>query len=303
MTDPAKQTPPTPPVNENATSQQPSSGLVRRIGPAIFMSVFALSVTFAGGWFFAFAAGLTGVLMILEWQTLTNVSRNSASGLLQSSSIVIAVGLSVLGPISASLVILGLGSLAAGLAAKVQGAKLWQAIFGVLYMGLPMVAIMWLRETPGGEHAFRSVGFYNILWIFAVVWTGDTGAYMFGRLIGGPKLAPNISPNKTWAGAIGGAAASIAAGLAMAFLAMNVLYDSQPSVLMVSLVAFVVAVVAQLGDLAESAFKRSVGVKDSGNLIPGHGGALDRLDGFLPAVLVAVALVTFFGTVGHVWLG
>ncbi len=286
----------TEPVTEPADTEAPKSGLVRRIGPAIALIIFAFAVTYSGGWFFAFAAGLSGVLMIMEWQTMTKVARNSPTGVLQSSAIVVAVGLSVLGPISASLAVLGLGALAAGGTSKIGGTKLSSGIFGVLYIGLPMVGAVWLRDIP-------HVGLYNILWIYAVVWAGDTGAYFMGRLIGGPKLAPAISPNKTWAGAIGGATASIIAGLGTAVWASATLYDAPPTYIIVIAGSLFVGIVAQLGDLGESYFKRRVNIKDSGTLIPGHGGALDRLDGFLTAVLVSVLLVYLFGGDGHVWIG
>ena len=291
-------------MTEQAKTEPPKSGLVRRIGPAILMSIFALAVTISGGWFFAFAAALCGVLMVMEWQTMTGVSRNSATGILQSSSIIVAVGLSVVGPYSASLAVLGLGALAAGAVAKIHGTKLWHGIFGVLYLGVPMLGAMWLRNAPGDmSGGVAHVGLFNILWVFAVVWAGDTGAYAFGRIIGGAKLAPAISPNKTWAGSLGGAFLSILAGLSMAYLAADMTEIQPPVIWLVALVSLGVGVVAQLGDLFESSLKRSLGVKDSGTLIPGHGGALDRLDSFLFAVVLGVALIMIFGGDGHVWIG
>jgi phosphatidate cytidylyltransferase len=146
---------------------------------------------------------------------------------------------------------------------------------GVGYIGTAAIAILFLREQPNG--------FLLALWTLVVVWATDTGAYFAGRAIGGPKLAPVISPNKTWAGLIGGMiAAAIVGGLIAGFgpLPATALWLGAP-----------LAVAAQLGDLLESAMKRHAGVKDSGKLLPGHGGVLDRIDGLLPVAIIVAAFV------------
>jgi phosphatidate cytidylyltransferase len=150
---------------------------------------------------------------------------------------------------------------------------------GVLYCGLPAVALLWLR---GDE----PMGFLAVIFIFLVVWATDTAAFVAGRIIGGPKLAPSISPHKTWAGLAGGVAA---AGLAAAVFALFT--DASPGSLL--LIGLAMGLVAQGGDLAESALKRTFGVKDASNLIPGHGGFLDRLDGIV-TVAVVTALAALF---------
>ena len=157
---------------------------------------------------------------------------------------------------------------------------LWLAA-GLVYIAVPCIAMSWLRATP-------ETGLAIILWLLAVIWATDIGAYFAGRGIGGPKLAPRISPKKTWAGLAGG---MIAAGVVGAVAAAVLdLPDS------LELIAFsmTLAVVAQGGDLAESAVKRHFKVKDSGTIIPGHGGLLDRLDGLLTAApaVAAVALMS-----------
>lgn len=154
--------------------------------------------------------------------------------------------------------------------------------FGPLYVGLPGLALLALRQD---------FGFAVTTWVFVMVWATDIGAYVFGRSIGGPKLAPRISPNKTWAGLFGGMLCSGAIGAAGGFLPVF----ADPGVLAhvgFALFGVVLAVVAQIGDLFESAVKRRVGAKDSSRLIPGHGGVLDRVDGVLTAV--PFALLTFF---------
>jgi phosphatidate cytidylyltransferase len=146
---------------------------------------------------------------------------------------------------------------------------------GVLYVALPLVALMSLRADP-------VYGLIAVAWLFVVVWSADTGAYAAGRGIGGPKLAPSISPNKTWAGLAGAAVGAALAGGLAGWLA------DLPSLAPVVIIAAVIGVVEQLGDLFESLLKRHHGVKDSGAVIPGHGGMLDRVDGLVAASLVAV---------------
>jgi phosphatidate cytidylyltransferase len=143
-------------------------------------------------------------------------------------------------------------------------------------------------------------GMLTIMWLFAVVWAADICAYFAGRLIGGAKLAPRISPKKTWAGLWGAVAGGAAAGLAVGWAA------SPANLVLVAVLGGVLAVVEQLGDLFESALKRHYGVKDSGRLIPGHGGVLDRVDGLVAATLVLAAIVVavrLFGIGNELFVG
>jgi phosphatidate cytidylyltransferase len=148
--------------------------------------------------------------------------------------------------------------------------------FAIAYVLCALIALLWLRHQP-------VLGRETVIWIAACVWATDIGAYFLGKLAGGAKLAPRISPGKTWSGLIGGicwaAVASAAAGLVF----------QQGNTVVLASIGVAIAIVAQAGDLLESAAKRDAGVKDSGHLIPGHGGLLDRVDG-LVAVLVVVAL-------------
>jgi phosphatidate cytidylyltransferase len=146
----------------------------------------------------------------------------------------------------------------------------------VVYSLAALTALLWLHHQP-------SSGRQTVLWILFCVWATDTGAYFLGRLAGGAKLAPRISPSKTWSGLIGGMCLSAVVS-AVCGLAFD-LGDTVP----LALYGAAIAVIAQIGDLVESAGKRAAGVKDSGRLIPGHGGLLDRIDGLI-AVLVAVAV-------------
>ncbi|HYC95585.1 MAG TPA: phosphatidate cytidylyltransferase [Sphingomicrobium sp.] len=154
-------------------------------------------------------------------------------------------------------------------------------VYGFVYCLLPAVALLWIRERA--EYDGIGQGFDLLIWVFLVVWSTDIGAYFAGRTIGGPKLAPSISPNKTIAGLIGGVIS--AATLAGAW----VYYVGLPAPLLWLAVPFAVA--AQLGDLFESGLKRRAGVKDSGTWLPGHGGLLDRLDGLVPVAVLTAALM------------
>ena len=152
----------------------------------------------------------------------------------------------------------------------------WQ-VAGFLYALAPALALLWIRERS-------PVGVELLLWVFITTWSVDIGAYFAGRTIGGPKLAPAISPNKTWAGLIGGMIAAALFGGLWAWLLQL------PAILL--LLASPFAVAAQIGDLFESWLKRRAGVKDSGDWLPGHGGALDRLDGLVVvATLTAAAMM------------
>ena len=159
---------------------------------------------------------------------------------------------------------------------------------GLLYVGLGCAALVLLRDDA-------AVGRGNLLFLVFVVWASDIAAYAAGRLLGGPKLAPRISPGKTWSGSLGGlmGAAAVGAGVAQAFAPGHAARAAA--------VAMLLAVAGQAGDLLESAIKRRFGVKDSGTLIPGHGGLLDRLDGFLIAAPVAALLALWMGRGVELW--
>lgn len=150
------------------------------------------------------------------------------------------------------------------------------AAAGVPYAGFGGVLLIWLRHRP-------EVGFIDASFLILVIWGTDIGAYLAGRLLGGPKLAPRISPGKTWSGALGGLLAGAVIGLSVALVTKGSLFHAFGAGLLVSLCA-------QFGDLMESVIKRKLGVKDSGRTIPGHGGLFDRLDGFLTAVPLAALL-------------
>lgn len=163
---------------------------------------------------------------------------------------------------------------------------------GWLYMLAGAGALLWLRSDAG-------TGLGDVLFLLAIVWASDIGAYLAGRLIGGPKLAPAISPGKTWSGAAGGLASAMVVGVLVArAMAQEGSAVAMPGTL---LVAAMLSVASQLGDLLESALKRYYGVKDSSRLIPGHGGVFDRLDGVLAAAPLAALLSLLAGPGNELW--
>jgi phosphatidate cytidylyltransferase len=168
--------------------------------------------------------------------------------------------------------VLGGGTLLALLLAHER--RLWLAAAGP-YLGLPGIALLWLRDLPDGLNV--------VVWLLLVVWSVDIFAYVAGRSIGGPKLWPAVSPKKTWAGLIGGV---LAAALVGGLLGLA---EEGRDPLRLAILAAILAVVAQGGDLLESAVKRHFGAKDASGIIPGHGGLLDRVDGLLTASLVLAA--------------
>jgi phosphatidate cytidylyltransferase len=192
-------------------------------------------------------------------------------------AVLLAIAFAAAGLPSAGLAV------AAGIMAFALAGRLWrqrsagQALIAYPYLVLPFVALIWLRNDP-------SYGLEAVFWLLVMVWAIDSFAYFAGRTIGGPKLMPSISPKKTWAGLIGGMVGAVAAGVAAALMI------GAGSPILLAVVSAGLAIVEQLGDFFESAMKRRAGLKDSGHLIPGHGGVLDRVDGLM-AVTVAAALL------------
>jgi phosphatidate cytidylyltransferase len=249
---------------------------VRTLSAAVLIPAVLADVWVGGIWFHLFVA-LIGILMALEWVTI--VHRGSpvqfalhAAGAMCGALLPLDVGL--YGGLLAVAVIAVI-SAAVALVEGGQGSK-WRYL-GVVYVSVPPIALVILRDDPAH-------GVAAIIMVMLMVWAADTLAYFAGRIIGGPKLAPAISPKKTWAGLLGAMAGSALAAYAVAkTLGLS-------SALILVLIAAVLAIIEQAGDLFKSAMKRHYGVKDSGHLIPGHGGVIDRVDG-LVAVATAAAII------------
>ncbi|MEE4350815.1 MAG: phosphatidate cytidylyltransferase [Pacificimonas sp.] len=247
----------------------------RDLQPRVIVGLLLIAVALLGGWqgglIFNFLIGVAALLMFREWARMHGLRRSLRLGgfIGLGAAVVLA---------NESLFWLALGAVAATAAVYFRQ---MQVAIGALYCGIPAVALIWLR----GQEA----GYGLLIWTLAIVWATDIGAYFAGRTIGGPKLAPSISPSKTWAGLFGGMAASALIGGAL-----TLVFTLPFSIGVAAALAAGLAVAAQAGDFYESAVKRRAGVKDSGNLLPGHGGVLDRLDGLVPvSILVA----------GAVWVG
>ena len=212
-----------------------------------------------------------------EWAALCGRERMAAAGWVTVAATTLAVSLGALGFFALAPWIALAGALATGVLARRSAAGPWYGL-AILYLSAACLAFIWLRQLP-------DMGRELVLWLVLVIWAADSGAYAAGRLIGGPKLAPRISPGKTWAGLVGGLlAAALVGGL------LGLFQDSGKTVTLL-LVAGALALVSQGGDLLESMLKRRFGAKDSGSLIPGHGGVLDRIDSLLLATLALAALV------------
>jgi phosphatidate cytidylyltransferase len=254
----------------------------RALSAAVLAPLALACLWFGGVWWTVLITAL-GAGLATEWIAICGLRLTSPGGVAVVAAVLAAVAAAVVGHEALALLLLAGGFLAAwGVGRRADLAA------GVPYLGVAAVALIWLR-------ADGDVGRANVLFMLLVVWASDIGAYAAGRLIGGPKLAPRISPGKTWSGAAGGLVAAMAAGAA-AGLALE--GGTVPHILPV---AFGIGIAAQLGDLLESAVKRHYGVKDSGWLIPGHGGLLDRLDGVLAAAPVAAALAIALGRGVELW--
>lgn len=253
--------------------------LRQRILSAIVMIPLALLAIWAGSPAFDVLAALAAGIMTWEWDRICR-GRFSNSGKVAAVTVAIAALLGASYPLAA------LGVVWCGMLAAAAFSRSGWLAMGALYIGVPVVALTWLREV-GGMH--------TLLWLMVIVWATDIGAYAAGRSIGGPKLAPQISPNKTWAGLIGGVCSAVIVGDIIVWVIDG------PDLAILGLFAGILAVVSQIGDLFESSVKRRFKVKDSSNIIPGHGGVLDRVDGLIAAApLVALAVLAMGGGL-EVW--
>jgi phosphatidate cytidylyltransferase len=267
-----------PAPDENIVAK--SGSVLGDLGPRLLsgavMIVLSLAALFVGGFTFVAFWLVASVAVHWEWQRMTGGPHEKIRMLGGGAVIALVAGLAALGSRDAALVMLSGGTLAT--LVFVSGpTRIWNAV-GVLYAGALVLAVVLLRMS-----IFN--GFEAILWLFAIVWGTDIMAYFGGRLIGGPKLWPRVSPSKTWAGFIVGILSGSVLGL-VSLWAMSVPLAIGP----VLLLGWATGALAQGGDLFESSMKRRYGRKDSSRLIPGHGGVMDRLDGFIAAAIFAAIL-------------
>lgn len=257
------------------------SSLTIRIMSALVLAPVVLGLVWVGGLPFLVLMGLAAALIAYELKTLLLGGQRSDMFLLGCAGVLV-VAIAGVGAPEAGLV-MGLGGCLSGIAWRIwRRQPLLPVILAHVYLAVPLVALIWFRMDP-------SYGLAAVLWLLAVVWATDIFAYAAGRTIGGPKLAPSISPGKTWAGLAGGMAGALVVGLATGFV-----LGGGPGFIL-PLLSVMLAVAAQAGDLFESALKRRAGVKDSSRLIPGHGGILDRVDGLVAAASIAALVALLHG--------
>jgi phosphatidate cytidylyltransferase len=246
--------------------------LVPRVASGLSLAAFAILLTVTG--LFTFDVLVLGIGLVLawEWGRMVRGIAFDPAMFAHVFAVLVAGVLTALGFVALALVAVLTGAILVALVASPNQPGF--SSLGVVSVGLPTIALIWLRsDEPWGLTA--------VLFIMALVVVTDTAAYFSGRLIGGPKLWPSVSPNKTWAGLIGAVVA--AALVAGAFGAMTV----GAKAMNLGALGAVIAIVAQAGDLAESALKRHFHTKDTSSIIPGHGGFMDRVDGLAAAAVFA----------------
>jgi phosphatidate cytidylyltransferase len=267
------------PSSETKDQKDTNSGLLPRVLSALVMAPVAVAAVWFGAPYFDLLLFVFCAGMMWEWSRMCAPKYYNGISVVTAVALAVAMMMYVTGQEEYLIMPVAIGVI---IAAARSGRNWLLAGFGVLYISLAALAALWLRTHEGD-------GLLIIMWLFFLVWATDTGGYVFGKTIGGPKLAPRFSPKKTWAGLIGGMiCAGIIGGL--------VTYFSSSSVNWIIVgVSMVLAIVAQIGDLGESALKRRFEIKDSSGLIPGHGGLLDRADGMLSVFPVAFAIICFAG--------
>jgi phosphatidate cytidylyltransferase len=268
-----------------AAADQATRNLRIRIVAASVLAPFAVAVAYGGGWLWVALVVLAAIGLYVEW--LTIVGGLQAGGIVSGAIALLMAGACLgWGRIDASVIVMALGSVAvAWLSPRLRG---W-TVAGFCYAAAAEIASVLIRRD-------QIFGFVALLLVLLVVWATDIGGYFAGRRIGGPRLWPRISPKKTWAGALGGFLASLVVAAGFAVLGLG-----RPGPLL--LLGSLLSIVSQFGDLFESAVKRRFGVKDSSHIIPGHGGLLDRLDGFVAAAIVAAIFGLLRGGVDGVGRG
>ncbi len=275
MPDPAQ----SPPTGAGQTRSLLGGDLPVRAAAGVILMVAALIAAWAGGFPFLAFWLVASALVLWEWQKLIDADRLLARVALGALTLVAASPLALHGSAKSALAALALGAVLTGFVAGADPrARFWSGA-GVVFAGAIMASPVLLRASPAH-------GLLAVLWLFAVVWGTDIMAYVGGRLIGGPKLWRRVSPGKTWSGALAGAATGALCGAAVGFFAA----PSGARLIPILLLGLAASIVAQFGDLFESAVKRRFHVKDSSHLIPGHGGMMDRLDGFVAAATFAALI-------------
>ncbi|WP_334164289.1 phosphatidate cytidylyltransferase [Phenylobacterium sp.] len=268
------------------------SNLGLRVASAVVLVPGALFATWMGGWVFLVLLAVAVALLSIEWGGMSAPYAPVRVSLAVTVAVLSAVFLGHQGNYVLAWGAVLVGAAAAALVARGVAERPADAAFGVFYIAPACICLVWLRDA---DHTMSVQGHWWTLMLFAVTWAADIGAFAVGSTLKGPKLWPRFSPNKTWSGFAGGLAAAMVTGALMSALSVF-----QLNLAAAALIGLLVGLATMAGDLWESAIKRRFGVKDSGDLIPGHGGLLDRVDGLMFAVVVmsAARLVNHWGW-GH----
>ena len=266
-------------MSDGSAPKRPSELAVRVVTAVGLIAVALLAIGVGGLLFWVLAVAL-GMVMMAEWAGLVAATPGHKRLVLYALVVPLAIMAPVIGagPGFIAIGLIGAAFFFVGATTR----RAWLA-WGIIYVAVPILSLLLIRQQ-------KDIGLVYTLWTLALVWACDIGAYFSGRTIGGPKLAPAVSPNKTWAGLIGGMVAATLFAVAMHYaygLGMTAVLATP-----------FLAALAQGGDLFESWLKRRAGAKDSGTLLPGHGGALDRLDGVVPVAPAAALLVVVLPRLG-----
>lgn len=268
-----------------AGGEQGGRNLLMRVAAAVVLAPLTVGIAYLGGWLWALLVLAAAVGLYVEWLTIVGAARNTA--VLVAGVVALLVGgLCMVHWIAVAAAVMAAGLVVVAIAGGER--RVWAAT-GLAYAACALVASDLVRGDA-------ETGFLALMFVLLVVWVTDIGGYFAGRGIGGPKLWPRVSPKKTWAGAIGGLVGSLVVAAVFAVLGLG---RMGPLLALAS----VLSVVSQLGDLFESAVKRTFGVKDSSHIIPGHGGLLDRLDGFVAAIVFAALVGALRGGIDGVGRG
>ena len=263
---------------------------VQRTLTAIALAVPAAAALVFGPPYLALFVGAIVAIMAWEWARVTSGALFSVPGAVLAGLLLAAVAMAALGRFPWAYGIVGAAVVIVGAAAWLRAREhAWAMCFGAVYIGVPAVSLLWLYARP-------EIGRALVIWIICIVITADVGAYFVGRALKGPKLAPRISPGKTWSGALGGLAAAITVGVVAGLVLMRA------PVLALATAALVLAAISQMGDLLESGVKRAFRVKDTSGILPGHGGMMDRVDGIVAALVAAALAIWVAGGDPRLWL-
>ena len=274
-------------VTVAAATRRNWASLVQRVLTGVILAICAVVAVKAGGNTFLAVVTLLAVIVTFEWIKMSCRRPSYATLFVSILTTLASAVMFAIWNSEKALIAGAVGIMLVGLVAKFERNNPILVPGGVAVFALSLISTHWLRIEDLN-------GLATIYWLFAVVWATDSGAYLIGNLIGGARFAPRISPKKTWAGAAGGFIVGILFGIALTILLVGVgVFEKMPNLVTIAAASALLSLLAQFGDLTESSVKRLFGIKDSGTWLPGHGGALDRLDSLIfvtPFLALAVLL-------------